>query len=143
VAVADPDQARPRQVHRLREVHEGVSVAAGGGREDFSLTGMMIDWGAGLTTLQWDKQYRDLCGRADELRMLATRFGSEAAQAVEELYAQMNVYWGNYRGFLYRLEQGDAVGSPSPAYQKTHEAAERIGNLAATAKVALEVKLSV
>jgi hypothetical protein len=125
---------------RQRRDFDRAHVLLSGLARDCSLTSMTMNWEAGLTTAQWDEKYREMCRRSDELRMLATRFGSEVTQAAEELYGQMNVYWGSYRGFLHRLAQGDAIERPTPDYQRAHEAADRIGALAAAAKEALRAK---
>lgn len=132
--------ARTREEHRRREF-ERAHMLLSGLERDISLTGMTIDWAAGFTTSRWDERYRDLCGRADELRMLATRFGSEVAHPVENLSAEMNVHWGSYRGFLHRIAEGDSPDRPIPDYQKACEVAQRIGGLAASAKAALEAKV--
>lgn len=108
-------------------------------QREFSITSLSIDWGAKLKICEWDMKYKSLCAQADELRMIASLFGGDFAARVEEIYDYMNIYWGNFRTFLYRIEQGDSVDWQSPGYQDAHDAANRVGGLARQAKDELRI----
>jgi len=73
--------------------------------------------------------------------MIASLFGQSVSDPVEALYGEMNIYWGNFRTFLYRIEQGDKVDWQSAGYKDAHAAANKVGGLADRAKNALRSKV--
>lgn len=107
---------------RLATAHQLLSII---GRE-FSLTTLDIIWRADMKELEYDQRYLSACREVDELRAIAGLYETSLAEDVEKIYAEMNVFWGNFKNVLRLTSLGETVTSNISGLDKAHAAAREI-----------------
>lgn len=111
-------------LERLAKAHWLLSAI---GRE-FSLTSLDIIWRAEMKDSEYDQRYLSICEEVDELRVIAGLHEASLSDGVEELYAQMNIFWGNFKNVLHLTNLGEKVDHRSSCFEKAHAAATDIGS---------------
>lgn len=119
----------------LLKAHQSISMVA----RKFSLTSLDIEWRSGMTEKEYDKTYLDACAALDEARAICDLFLPDAAEPLEKIYGQMNIFWGSFKEVL-RLSE---TGAPYPEKEKPHQeathAAMEIARFAHTTKIQLSM----
>lgn len=83
---------------------------------EFSLTCLTIDWSAKMLPLEYHNKYRELCTKADELKMIVNLYVPSTIESVEELIGLMNCYWGYFHIVLTIEAKGEKVDHTTPSY---------------------------
>ncbi|MBN1461606.1 MAG: hypothetical protein JXA57_18910 [Armatimonadetes bacterium] len=124
----------------LREYYEQAHILLSEISREASLTSMTINWRSNITRTDWDKKHKKICKSADRLRMISPLLDEEASDLINNIYSELDIYWGNYGNFLYRIEQGDKVDHNTNGYMEAMSAGRKIQDYAANAKKIIESK---
>lgn len=104
----------------------------------FSLTNLTILWRREISTKEWDELYFSFCEKSDQLRTISSIYDAELYENCSQIYSQMNIFWGNFSNFLYRIEQGDKVDNKTTGYKEAFDAANAISRLTSDAECILQ-----
>lgn len=69
-----------------------------------------------MLPIEYHNKYRELCTKADELKMIVNLYVPSMIESVEELIGLMNCYWGYFHIVLTIEEKGEKVDHTTPSY---------------------------
>ncbi len=90
---------------RLEKAHKILSFID----REFSLTKFHINWRMKIAESEYDDQYLTSCDKMDELRVIGDLYEPSLSADIEDIYTQMNIFWGSFRNILYRTHKGDST----------------------------------
>lgn len=124
------DKEKAERDQRLLDAHKAISMIA----RKFSITGLDIDWRSGMTDKEYDKAYSESCEALDEVRALCDLFFPEVSEPLEKMYAQMNLFWGNFKEVLRLTELQESYQKKEHFHKQAIAAAQDIAHSAKEAK---------
>lgn len=120
-------ERKARMRHEMQlQISKAHQILSKIGRE-FSLTTLDIVWRSNMTEHAYDQRYLQICDLADELRAIADLHLPKLSESVEEMYGEMNLFWGNFREVLALTHAHREYKDKEPFLQKANDAAQKLG----------------
>ena len=101
---------------------------------EFSITTLDIVWNSQITDAEYDKRYVANCELTDELRAIVDLSVPSLSESVDNIYGQMNLFWGYFRQLLRLSRAGATYEAKQETLSKVQEAARELGTYAIHAK---------
>ncbi len=118
------EKQKEEALQRLSAAHKALSFI----KREFSATNLDITWRAKMSDSEYDQKYLSLCLEIDNLKVFAALYETNLTKDVEDIYKEMNVFWGNFKEVLRMTSVGKLVDANTLFLQRSHEAALLIGN---------------
>lgn len=103
LSVAADESRKITLVNTYTEVHKILSRTV----REYSMTSLDIMWRAGGHEADFDKKYLMACESFDAARAVVDIYFPEASGLMEEIYGEMNIFWGNVKEIIALTRAGE------------------------------------
>ncbi|TPG84800.1 hypothetical protein [Pseudomonas mandelii] len=124
------EKHRAEVIANYIEVHKALSYLT----REYSFTSMDIMVRAGISEEKFDRKYLISCERLDGARALVEMHFAEIFKPVDEIYAQMNIFWGNFKEALNKIKAEKAYAEYEAVIDKARQSSLAITECAQIAK---------
>ncbi|MFJ4153445.1 hypothetical protein ACIPZF_01360 [Pseudomonas sp. NPDC089752] len=136
IEAATDEKRRAATLSNYAEAHKALSFIC----REYSLTSLDIMENAKTSKLEYDKRYIEGCERLDTARATIEIHFNEAYSLIEEIYGQMNIFWGNFTEVASLIENDEPYEKYKSFHEKAVQASLKISALSVKCKAAIRAK---
>lgn len=136
IEAATDEKRRTETLSNYAEAHKALSFIC----REYSLTSLDIMENAKTSKSDYDKRYIESCERLDSARATIEIYFNDAYSLTEEIYGQMNIFWGNFTEVASLIDNDEPYEKYISFHEKAVQASLRISALSVKCKAVIKAK---